>query len=93
MPGVLPLHDLLDAVCWTDDDRSPEIKGQALDEEHGPAAVHVEDATGSGRSVLLALCLEQGWTSDQRRLLEQVRREWPSEVRPRSDPTASKVIS
>lgn len=117
MPGVLPLHDLLDAevliesgfvnghlalslfpedlaswsealdtlaagddVCWTDDDRSPEIQMQALNDEHGTAAVRIEDATGSGVSVFLPLCLEEGWISDQRRLLEQVRREWPSEV-------------
>ncbi|MEU5764430.1 DUF5959 family protein [Streptomyces asoensis] len=67
-------------VCWTDDDRSPEIQIQALNEEHGTAAVRVEDAAGSGASVFLPLCLEEGWPNDQRRLLEQVRLEWPSEV-------------
>lgn len=76
MPGVLPLHDLLDTevliesgfvsgrlkltlfpadldgwaqaldmlaaghdVCWIDDDRSPEIRVQALDEEQETLAV------------------------------------------------------
>lgn len=117
MPGVLPLHDLLDAevliksgfvngrltfglfpadvdgwdhaldvlaaghdVVWIDDDRSPEIKVQALDEEHETPAVRVEDVTGSGVHVFLPLCLEEGWIDDQRRLLHQVRQEWPREV-------------
>ncbi|MEV3973512.1 DUF5959 family protein [Streptomyces sp. NPDC050698] len=67
-------------VCWTDDDRSPEIQIQALNEEHGTAVVRVEDATGSGASVFLPLCIDEGWPNDQRKLLEQVRLEWPSEV-------------
>jgi hypothetical protein len=117
MPGVLPLHDLLDAevrvesgfvsgrldlslfpddldgwslaldalaagrdACWRDDDRSPGIRLRALDEEHGTPAVRIEDAAGSGTSLFLPLCLEDGWIDDQRKLLRRVRREWPSEV-------------
>ncbi|MET8517411.1 DUF5959 family protein [Streptomyces sp. NPDC005077] len=117
MPGVLPLHDLLDTevliesgfvsgrlkltlfpadldgwaqaldmlaaghdVCWIDDDRSPEIRVQALDEEQETLAVQVEDITGSGSSVFLPVCLEEGWIDDQRKLLQRVRREWPREV-------------
>ncbi|MFE9742996.1 hypothetical protein [Streptomyces sp. NPDC006477] len=30
--------------------------------------------------MFLPVCLEKGWIDDQRRLLEQVRREWPREV-------------
>ncbi|MFC9757084.1 DUF5959 family protein [Streptomyces sp. NPDC056921] len=117
MPGVLPLHDRLDAevliesgfvngrldlsllpsdldnwssalgvlatggdVCWRDDDRSPEIRVQALNEKHETPAVHVEDVARSSISVFLPLCLEEGWIDDQRKLLQLVRREWPSEV-------------
>lgn len=117
MPGVLPLHDPLDAevlvessfvtgrlglslfpndldgwsraldvlatgrdVCWMDGDRSPEIRLQALDEEHGTPAVHVEDVARSSISVFLPLSLEDGWIDGQRKLLRLVRREWPSEV-------------
>ncbi|MGW0925826.1 DUF5959 family protein [Streptomyces sp. NPDC002755] len=117
MPGVLPLHDLLDAevliesgfvsgrldlsllpndlddwssaldvlatggdVCWMDGDRSPEIRIQALNEEHETPAVHVEDVVRSSISVFLPLRLEEMWIDDQRKLLQLVRREWPSEV-------------
>lgn len=117
MPGVLPLHDLLDAelligggfvsgrldlslfpgdldswshaldalaagrdVGWMDDDRSPEIRVQALNEEHETPAVHVEDVARSSISVFLPLRLEDGWIEDHRKLLKLVRREWPSEV-------------
>ncbi|MEV8529463.1 DUF5959 family protein [Streptomyces sp. NPDC052000] len=117
MPGVLPLHDRLDAevliksgfvsgrlelslspadvdswghtldvlaagrdVCWIDDDRSPAIRIHVLDGEHETPAVRVEDVTGSGVSVFVPICLEEGWTDDQRGRLHQVRREWPREV-------------
>ena len=121
MPGVLPLHDLLDAevliesgfvngrrdlslfphdfphdldgwshaldalatgrdVCWMDDDRSPAIRLQSFDEEHETPAVHVEDVSRSSISVFLPLALEDGWIDDRRKLLQTVRREWPSEV-------------
>ncbi|WP_130336281.1 DUF5959 family protein [Streptomyces sp. BK022] len=117
MPGVLPLHDLLDTevliesgfvtgrldlglspddldswshaldmlaaggdVRWIDDNRSPEIRIQALNEEHETPAVHVDDVARSSISVFLPLCLEDGWIDDQRKLLQLVRREWPSEV-------------
>ncbi|KQX16758.1 hypothetical protein ASC82_00400 [Streptomyces sp. Root431] len=117
MPGVLPLHDLLDAevliesgfgngrleltllpddldgwaqgldmlaagqdICWIDDNRSPEIRVLALDEEQETPAVRIEDISGSGASMFLPICLEEGWIDDQRRLLQQVRREWPREV-------------
>ncbi|MEW1550472.1 DUF5959 family protein [Streptomyces tsukubensis] len=117
MPGVLPLHDRLDAevliesgfvsgrldlglfpddldgwaraldvlasggdVCWIDNNRSPEIRVQALNEEHETPAVHVEDVARSSISVFLPLCLEDGWIDEQRNLLQLVRREWPSEV-------------
>ncbi|MEV0735691.1 DUF5959 family protein [Streptomyces sp. NPDC050549] len=117
MPGVLPLHDLLDAevviesgfvngrldmslfphdldgwshaldalvtgrdVCWMGDDRSPAIRLQSLNEEHKTPAVHVEDVARSSISVFLPLALEDGWIDDQRKLLQMVRREWPSEV-------------
>ncbi|MFE9138939.1 DUF5959 family protein [Streptomyces sp. NPDC007355] len=118
MPGVLPLHDLLDAevliesgfgngrlgltllpddldgwaqgldmlaaghdICWIDDNRSPEIRVLALDEEQETPAVRIEDISGSGASMFLPICLEEGWIDDQRRLLQEVRREWPREVR------------
>ncbi|NGO83515.1 hypothetical protein GPA20_08160 [Streptomyces sp. 196(2019)] len=117
MPGVLPLHDLLNAevliesgfvsgrldlglfpddlagwsraldvlaaggdVCWIDDDRSPEIRVQALNKQHETPAVHVEDVARSSISVFVPLCLEDGWIDDQRNLLQLAQREWPSEV-------------
>ncbi|WP_146608154.1 DUF5959 family protein [Streptomyces sp. NTH33] len=67
-------------VCWMDDDHSPEIRGQALNEEHETPAVHVEDVARSSISVFLPLRLEDGWIDGQRKLLQLVRREWPSEV-------------
>ncbi|WP_333754258.1 DUF5959 family protein [Streptomyces sp. IBSBF 3352] len=70
MPGVLPLHDLLDA----------EVRVQALDREHGTPTVHVEDVARSGISVSIPLSLEDGWIHDQRKRLRLVRRKWPSEV-------------
>ncbi|MFD8744356.1 DUF5959 family protein [Streptomyces sp. NPDC059616] len=116
-PGVLHLHDLLDAevlvtsgfvsgrlamalrpsdlaswaraldrlsagqdICWRDDDHSPEIRIQPYNEEHETVAVRVEDLGGSCVSVFIPLCLEEGWIDEQRRLLAQVRQEWPSEV-------------
>lgn len=117
MPGVLPLHDLLEAevliesgfgsgrlelallpddldgwargldmlaagqdVCWIDDNRSPEIRFLAFDEEQETPAVRVEDISGSGAAMFLPICLEEGWVDEQRKLLQQVRREWPREV-------------
>ncbi|MFL3866642.1 DUF5959 family protein [Streptomyces griseobrunneus] len=117
MPGVLPLHDLLNAevliesgfvsgrldlglfpddlagwsraldvsaaggdVCWIDDDRSPEIRVQALNKQHETPAVHVEDVARSSISVFVPLCLEDGRIDDQRNLLQLAQREWPSEV-------------
>lgn len=116
-PGVLHLHDLLDAevlvtsgfvsgrlvmalrpsdlaswtraldrlsagqdICWRDDDHSPEIRIQPYNEEHETVAVRVEDLGGSCVSVFIPLCLAEGWIDEQRRLLAQVRQEWPSEV-------------
>ncbi|MFE9534960.1 DUF5959 family protein [Streptomyces sp. NPDC006691] len=116
-PGVLHLHDLLDAevlvtsgfvsgrlamalrpsdleswgraldrlsagqdICWRDDDHSPEIRIQPHNEEHETVAVRVEDLGSSCVSVFIPLCLEEGWIDEQRRLLAQVRQEWPSEV-------------
>ncbi|MGW4895043.1 DUF5959 family protein [Kitasatospora sp. NPDC004240] len=116
-PGVLHLHDLLDAevlvtsgfvsgrlpttlspsdlegwaraldrlaagqdICWKDDDHSPEIRIDPYDEEHRTVAVRVEDLGRSCVSVFIPLCLGEGWVNEQRRLLEQVRQEWPSEV-------------
>ncbi|MFE1318710.1 DUF5959 family protein [Kitasatospora phosalacinea] len=116
MPGVLHLHDLLDAevvvtssfvtgslsvrllpsdldrwgrsldvlasgreTVWLED-ASPEVRIRPLDEEHGTPTVLVEDLGRSCVSVLLPLALEAGWIDEQRRLLEQVRRSWPSEV-------------
>ncbi|MFD5110541.1 DUF5959 family protein [Streptomyces cinereoruber] len=116
-PGVLHLHDLLDAevlvtssfvsgrlamalspsdleswaraldrlaaghdICWKDDDHSPEIRIQPYNEEHETVAVRVEDLGSSCVSVFVPLCLEEGWIDEQRRLLGQVRQEWPSEV-------------
>ncbi|MFG3589478.1 DUF5959 family protein [Streptomyces sp. NPDC047990] len=49
-------------------------------QEHETPAVHVGDVARSLISVFLPLCLEDGWIDDQRRLLQLVRREWPSEV-------------
>ncbi|MFE4337500.1 DUF5959 family protein [Streptomyces sp. NPDC056831] len=116
-PGVLHLHDLLDAevlvtsgfvsgrlamalrpsdlaswaraldrlsagqdICWRDDDHSPEIRIQPYNEEHETVAVRVEDLGSSCVSVFIPLCREEGWIDEQRRLLAQVRQEWPSEV-------------
>ncbi|MFH8519994.1 DUF5959 family protein [Streptomyces gelaticus] len=116
-PGVLHLHDLLDAevlvtsgfvsgrlamalrpsdlaswaraldrlsagqdICWRDDDHSPEIRIQPYNEEHETVAARVEDLGSSCVSVFIPLCLEEGWIDEQRRLLAQVRQEWPSEV-------------
>ncbi|MFF1344838.1 DUF5959 family protein [Streptomyces sp. NPDC058322] len=116
-PGVLHLHDLLDAevlvtsgfvsgrlamalrpsdlaswaraldrlsagqeICWRDDDHSPEIRIQPYNEEHETVAVRVEDLGGSCVSVFIPLCLAEGWIDEQRRLLAQVRQEWPSKV-------------
>ncbi|MEV7416346.1 DUF5959 family protein [Streptomyces sp. NPDC089919] len=116
-PGVLHLHDLLDAevvisssfvsgrlgtalrpadldtwdraldrladgqeICWKDDDHSPEIRIHPHDEEQGTVAVRVEDLGASCVSVYIPLALEEGWIDEQRRLLGQVRQEWPSEV-------------
>ncbi|MFC9622801.1 DUF5959 family protein [Streptomyces sp. NPDC056930] len=116
-PGVLHLHDLLDAevlvtsgfvsgrlamalrpsdlaswaraldrlftgqeICWRDDDHSPEIRIQPYNEEHETVAVRVEDLGSSCVSVFIPLCLEEGWIDEQRRLLAQVRQEWPTEV-------------
>ncbi|MGW9596330.1 DUF5959 family protein [Streptomyces chartreusis] len=62
-------------VCWINNDRSPEIRLQALNEEHETPAVHVEDVARSCISVILPLSLEDGWIDDQRKLLQQVRRE------------------
>ncbi|WP_244258388.1 DUF5959 family protein [Streptomyces sp. Tu 2975] len=67
-------------VCWMDNNRSPEIRVQAFNEEHETPAVSVEDVARSGISVFLPLCLEAGWIDDQRQLLQMVRRQWPSEV-------------
>ncbi|MGW4303623.1 DUF5959 family protein [Streptomyces sp. NPDC004646] len=67
-------------VRWTDDDRSPEIRFQALNAEHETPAVQIEDVARSSVSVFLPLCLDEGWIDEQRTLLQQVRREWPSEV-------------
>ncbi|MFC8262441.1 DUF5959 family protein [Streptomyces sp. NPDC057291] len=36
--------------------------------------------TGSGASVFLPVCLEEGWIDHQRKLLQRVRREWPRKV-------------
>ncbi|MGW2836422.1 DUF5959 family protein [Streptomyces sp. NPDC001493] len=116
-PGVLHLHDLLDAevlvtsgfvsgrlamalrpsdleswgraldrlsagqdICWRDADHSPEIRIHPHHEEHETVAVRVEDLGSSCVSVFIPLCLEEGWIDEQRRLLAQVRQEWPSEV-------------
>ncbi|MEV8206064.1 DUF5959 family protein [Streptomyces sp. NPDC079189] len=116
-PGVLHLHDVLDAevvvtssfvsgrlamslfpadlgdwsrvldllaagqdVCWRDDDHSPQIRIQPYNAEHETPAVRVEDPSSSCVSVLLPMSLEEGWIDEQRRLLGQVLREWPSEV-------------
>jgi hypothetical protein len=68
-------------ICWIDDNRSPEIRVLALDEEQETPAVRIEDLSGSGASMFLPICLAEGWIDDQRRLLQQVRREWPREVR------------
>ncbi|WP_030689626.1 DUF5959 family protein [Streptomyces globisporus] len=65
---------------WMDDGRSPEIRIQPFDREHETAVVHIEDVARSDISVVLPLCLEDGWIDDQRKLLQLVRREWPSEV-------------
>lgn len=117
-PGVLPLHDVLEArivvesgfvggrlalslspedvegwaaalvrlaagddVRWKDDGRDPGIFVEAHSADNGTPVVRVEDAAGSGVSVLLPLRLGEGWIGEQRTLLEQVRRTWPSEVR------------
>ncbi|GGM23608.1 hypothetical protein GCM10010129_80050 [Streptomyces fumigatiscleroticus] len=116
-PGVLHLHDRLDAevimtssfvggrlamsllpsdleewsraldllaagedICWRDDDHSPEIKIQPYNEEYETVAVRVEDLGSSCVSVFLPMSLEEGWIDEQRKLLGQVLREWPSEV-------------
>ncbi|MFB6557854.1 DUF5959 family protein [Streptomyces sp. NPDC056400] len=67
-------------VCWRDDDHSPEIRIQPRNEEHGCVAVRVEDLGISCASVLLPMGLQDGWIDEQRRLLELVRKQWPSEV-------------
>ncbi|WP_436990358.1 DUF5959 family protein [Streptomyces sp. enrichment culture] len=75
--------DLLAAgqdVCWRDDDHSPEIRIQPWNEEHGTVAVRVEDPGSSCVSVFLPIDLEEGWIDEQRKLLGQVLRAWPSEV-------------
>lgn len=116
-PGVLHLHDQLDAevlvtssfvtgrlamslfpsdleawsraldllavgqdICWRNDDHSPEIKVQPYNEEHETPAVHVEDLGSSCVSVFLPMNLDEGWIGEQRKLLGQVLREWPSKV-------------
>ncbi|MCX5441063.1 DUF5959 family protein [Streptomyces sp. NBC_00063] len=75
--------DLLAAgqdIRWRDDDHSPDVRIQPYNEEHETAAVHVEDPSSSCVSVFLPLNLEEGWIDEQRRLLDLVRKEWPSEV-------------
>lgn len=75
--------DLLAAgqdIRWRDNDHSPEIRIQPYDADHETPAVHVGDPSGSGVSVLLPVDLEEGWIEEQRRLLERVLKEWPSEV-------------
>jgi hypothetical protein len=75
--------DLLAAgqdICWRDDDHSPQIKIQPYNEEHETVAVRVEDLGSSCVSVFLPMSLEEGWIDEQRKLLEQVLQEWPSEV-------------
>lgn len=116
-PGVLHLHDLLDAevlvtsgfvsgrlamglwpsdvegwsralerlaagkdIHWRNDGRSPAISIQPRNEEHETVTVRVEDLTASHVRVFIPLRLEGDWISEQRRLLRQVRQEWPSEV-------------
>ncbi|MFF4323275.1 DUF5959 family protein [Streptomyces sp. NPDC001568] len=66
-------------VCWSED-HSPRIRIQPHNEERGAVAVHVEDLAMSYVSVFLPMGLEDGWIDEQRRLLELVRTQWPSEV-------------
>ncbi|MEV7442525.1 DUF5959 family protein [Streptomyces sp. NPDC091204] len=66
-------------VCWSED-HSPQIRIQPHNEEHGTAAVRVEDLGISCVSVFLPISLEDGWIEEQRRLLELVRTQWLSEV-------------
>ncbi|MFF4342544.1 DUF5959 family protein [Kitasatospora sp. NPDC001540] len=56
------------------------MRVRPFDEEHGAPTVLVEDLGRSCVSVLLPLSLGAGWIDEQRRLLAQVRRAWPSEV-------------
>ncbi|MEU9339461.1 DUF5959 family protein [Streptomyces sp. NPDC048290] len=67
-------------ICWKDNDHSPEIRIQPHDEDHGSAVVRVEDLGASSASVSLPIKLDDGWIDQQRRLLELVRHQWPSEV-------------
>ncbi|GHH23160.1 DUF5959 family protein [Streptomyces rubradiris] len=77
---ALALLDAGQDICWRDDDHSPEIRIQPHNEEHETPVVHVEDPGSSCVSVLLPMNLEEGWIDEQRRLLGQVMKEWPSEV-------------
>ncbi|MER6464161.1 DUF5959 family protein [Streptomyces sp. NPDC001228] len=75
--------DLLAAgqdICWRDDGHSPEIMIQPHNEEHETPAVRVEDLGSSCVSVFLPMDLDEGWIDEQRRLLERVLKERPSEV-------------
>jgi hypothetical protein len=60
-------------------DRAPELRIE-LGDEPGVLEIVVEDEPQSMTMVRVPLVLPAGWIDDQRVLLREIRRVWPSEV-------------
>ncbi|MFI1000024.1 DUF5959 family protein [Streptomyces galbus] len=65
-------------ITWLGD-RAPEIRVRLAGERGCPEVV-VEDVPGSMATVTVPVALEEGWTDEQRRRLDEVRRRWAREV-------------
>ncbi|MBV6696616.1 DUF5959 family protein [Kitasatospora aureofaciens] len=68
-------------IEWLDLGNGPVIRIEAFNEEQETPVVTIEDGWASCTTAVVPLDLADGWVDEQRRLLDDVVRIWPSETR------------